>query len=175
MWNGNNRKEQKMSWEEFVAKAKLIEAEFTENLTDVVKSTKQQDLYEHWDVEGVLEGTRMKVDIKDVKKFNRKDMEPQDEMACVEYVGVKGYPGWVQGKADAIAFKRNKYKWLVVNRQELWDMVKAKLEERDYSASTLDWREKEPYATYDRSFFGKQDKFCWVPFEDIEKLTHTKI
>ena len=102
-------------------------------------------------------------------------MEPQDEMACVEYVGVKGYPGWVQGKADAIAFKRNKYKWLVVNRQELWDMVKAKLEERDYSASTLDWREKEPYATYDRSFFGKQDKFCWVPFEDIEKLTHTKI
>ena len=33
-----------MSWEEFVAKAKLIEAEFTKNLTDVVKSTKQQDL-----------------------------------------------------------------------------------------------------------------------------------
>ena len=54
-------------------------------------------------------------------------------------------------------------------------MVKAKLEERDYSATTLDWREKEPYATYDRSFFGKQDKFCWVPFEDIEKLKHTKI
>jgi len=53
--------------------------------------------------------------------------------------------------------------------------VKAKLEERNYSPSTLDWREKEPYATYDRSFFGKQDKFCWVPFEDIEKLKHTKI
>ena len=55
-----------MSWEEFVAKAKLIEAEFTENLTDVIKSTKQQDLYEHWDVEGVLEGTRMKIDIKEL-------------------------------------------------------------------------------------------------------------
>jgi len=164
-----------MSWEEFIAKAKLIEAEFTENLTDVTKATKEQDLYEHWDVEGVLEGKRMKFDIKDMKKFNRKDPETQDGMACIEYVGVKGYPGWVQGKADAIAFKRNKYKWLVVNRQDLWDMVKAKLEERSYSKSEGPWYEKEPYATYDRSFFGKQDKFCWVPFEDIEKLTHTKI
>jgi|TARA_R110000787_G_scaffold11368_3_gene37744 hypothetical protein len=164
-----------MSWEEFVAKAKIIEAEFTEHLEDVTKSTKEQDLFEHWDVEGTLQGTRMKVDIKDMKKFNRKDPETQDEMACVEYVGVKGYPGWVQGKADSIAFKRSKYKWLVVNRQELWDMLKAKLEERSYSPSEGPWYEKEPYATYDRSFFGKQDKFCWVPFEDIEKLTHIKI
>ncbi len=43
-----------MSWEEFVAKAKIIEAEFTEHLEDVTKSTKEQDLFEHWDVEGTL-------------------------------------------------------------------------------------------------------------------------
>ena len=96
-------------------------------------------------------------------------------MACVEYVGVAGYPGWVRGGADYIAFKRKEYSWLVVDRQELWDMVKQRLEERDYSASSGPWYEKEPYATYDRSFFGKQDKFCWVPYKDIEKLKHIKI
>ena len=25
-----------------------------------------------------------------------------------------------------------------------------------------------------RSFFNKKDKFCWVPFEDIEKLKDIK-
>ena len=45
----------------------------------------------------------------------------------------------------------------------------------NYSASTNPWYEKEPYATYDRSYFGKKDKFCWVPYKDIERLNHTKI
>ena len=46
-----------------------------------------------------------------------------------------------------------------------------KLKARNFSASDRKWFEpKEPYATYDRSFFGKKDKYCWVPFEDIEKL-----
>ena len=57
-----------------------------------------------------------------------------------------------------------------MDRKELWDMLKGKLEKRNYSASTGPWYEKEPYATYDRSYFGKQDKFCWVPYEDIEQL-----
>ncbi len=40
---------------------------------------------------------------------------------------------------------------------------------------------KKPYAIYDRKKFGKQDEFCWVPFEDIEKnvacikIKHKKI
>ena len=169
-----------MSWEEFVAKAKIIEEEFIKHLKNPVRATKQQDMFEHWDVEGELKGKHMKFDIKGMKKFNRKDPETQDKMACIEYVGVKGYPGWVCGKADAIAFKRKKnkesnFEWLVVNRELLWQYLKSKLEERNYSPSTLSWQEKEPYATYDRSFFGKQDKFCWVPFEDIEKLEHIKI
>ena len=165
----------KDKWKSFREAAKKIEEDFAKNLENPIQADKNQNFREHWDVQGTLNGKLLKFDVKDLKKFKRKDPEPQDEMACVEYVGVAGYPGWVQGKADYIVFKRKKYSWLVVNRQALWDMLKQKLEERDYSKSNKPWYEIEAYATYDRSFFGKKDKFCWVPYEDIEKLEHIKI
>ena len=162
-------------WKSFREEAKIVEEDFAKNLEKPIQADKNQNFLEHWDVQGTLNGKLSKFEVKGLKRFNRKDPEPQDEMACVEYVGVAGYPGWVRGGADYIAFKRKKYPWLVVNRQKLWDMVKKKLEERNYSGTTNPWYEKEPYATFDRSFFGKKDKFCWVPFEDIEKLEHKKI
>ena len=151
-------------------KAKIDEAEFAKRLENPVMADYQQNTLEHWDVEGTLDGRLLKFEVKGLKKLNRKDPEPQDELACVEYVGITGHPGWVQGKSDYIAFKRIKYPWLVVNRQQLWEMVETKLKERNYSPSIKPWYEKEAYATYDRSYFDKKDKFCWVPYEDIETL-----
>tara|TARA_R110000751_G_scaffold1755_2_gene6375 strand:+ start:1009 stop:1515 length:507 start_codon:yes stop_codon:yes gene_type:complete len=155
-------------------KARIDEAEFTRKLENPVKASYQQDMKEHWDVQGTLEGQLSKFEVKGLKRFNRNDAQPQDNMACVEYIGITGYPGWVQGKSDYIAFKRIKYPWLVVNRQQLWEMVEAKLKERNYSPSIKPWYEKEAYATYDRSYFGKKDKFCWVPYEDIEQIKDIK-
>jgi len=151
-------------------KAKIDEAEFAKRLENPVMADYQQNTLEHWDVEGTLDGRLLKFEVKGLKKLNRKDPEPQDELACVEYVGITGHPGWVQGKSDYIAFKRIKYPWLVVNRQQLWERVETKLKERNYSPSIKPWYEKEAYATYDRSYFDKKDKFCWVPYEDIETL-----
>ena len=158
----------------FGEQAKIIEEEFAQRLENPVMATYQQNTREHWDVRGTLDDRLLKFEVKGLKKLNRKDPQPQDELACVEYVGVAGYPGWVQGKSDYIAFKRIKYPWLVVNRQQLWEMLEAKLKERNYSPSIKPWYEKEPYATYDRSYFGKKDKFCWVPFDDIETLKDIK-
>ena len=151
-------------------KAKIDEAEFAKRLENPVMADYQQNTLEHWDVEGTLDGRLLKFEVKGLKKLNRKDPEPQDELACVEYVGITGHPGWVQGKSDYIAFKRIKYPWLIVNRKQLWEMVETKLKERNYSPSIKPWYEKEAYATYDRSYFDKKDKFCWVPYEDIETL-----
>jgi len=162
----------KSYYNELVKEAQNIEKQCSdEHLTNTVKTTRDQDMNEHWDVKGEFKGKTFKVDIKNMKKFNRKDPEVQDDMACIEYVNVLGNLGWIQGQADYIVFKRKKYSWLVVNREELWNFLKKKLEDRNYSKTEKQWFEpKEPYATYDRSFFGKKDKFCWVPFEDIEKL-----
>jgi len=157
----------------FGAQAKIVEEEFSKRLENPVMADYRQNTREHWDVQGTLDGRLLKFEVKGLKKLNRKDTEPQDNLACVEYVGITGHPGWVQGKSDYIAFKRIKYPWLVVNRQQLWEMLEAKLKERNYSPSLKPWYEKEAYATYDRSYFGKKDKFCWVPYEDIEALKDT--
>ena len=154
-------------------KAKIDEAEFAKRLENPVMANHQQNTLEHWDVQGTLDGQLSKFEVKGLKRLKRKDPEPQDDLACVEYVGITGHPGWVQGQSDYIAFKRIKYPWLVVNRKQLWEMVEAKLKERNYSPSIKPWYEKEAYATYDRSYFGKKDKFCWVPYEDIEALKDT--
>ena len=155
-------------------KAKIDEAEFAKKLENPVMADYRQNTLEHWDVQGTLDDRLLKFEVKGLKRLNRKDPEPQDDLACVEYVGITGHPGWVQGKSDYIAFKRIKYPWLVVNRKQLWEMLEAKLKERNYSPSLKPWYEKEAYATYDRSYFGKKDKFCWVPYEDIEKLKDIK-
>ena len=123
----------------FGEKAKIDEAEFAKNLENTVWANDHQNRREHWDVQGTLNGKLSKFDVKDLKKLNRKDPAPQDELACIEYVGVAGFPGWVQGEADYIAFKRIKYPWLVVNRSQLWEMLEAKLKERNYSPSIKPW------------------------------------
>jgi len=155
-------------------KAKIDEAEFATRLENPVMASYQQNTREHWDVQGTLEGQLLKFEVKGLKRLNRKDPEPQDNLACVEYIGITGHPGWIQGKSDYIAFKRIKYPWLLANRQQLWEMLEAKLKERNYSPSIKPWYEKEAYATYDRSYFGNKDKFCWVPYEDIEQLADIK-
>ena len=50
-----------MSWEEFRRKARIIEENFAKNLTDVVKATKNQDMYEHWDMVGKLDNKVLSV------------------------------------------------------------------------------------------------------------------
>ena len=54
-----------MSWAGHIERGKLIEDEFAENLKDVIKVTEEQDLYDHWDVEWILQGKRLRFDVKE--------------------------------------------------------------------------------------------------------------
>jgi len=140
------------------------EIKFASKLINPNWSSREQDMFEHWDVEGGFLNSRFKFDVKGMKKFNRFDDYVQDQMCLVELVNVRGNPGWIKGKADYISFERKNY-WLVVNREELLKMVEKNLGE------PAEWsRTKKPYAIYDRKKYGKQDQFCWVPFDDIEEL-----
>ena len=140
------------------------ESRFAKKLLHPVRSSREQDMFEHWDKEGGFLNSRFKFDVKGMKKFNRSDDQVQDQMALVELTNVRGNPGWIKGKADYIALERKDY-WLIVDREELLRMVEKNLGEP--SAWSF---KKTPYAIYDRKKFGKQDQFCWVPFEDIEDL-----
>ena len=154
-----------MGWQEFKAKAKITEENFAKNLKDPVWATDKQDMYEHWDVQGTLDGQLLKFDVKGMKKVNRWDNKTQDDITWIEGTNVRGYPGWIKGKADYIVFERPDY-WLLVNREELFKFTWSKLEENNFRKG------KNIYEVYQRD--GRLDKITMVPFKDIEKLTNVK-
>jgi len=154
-----------MSWQEYRARAKIIEQNFAKNLTDPKWANDYQDMHEHWDLQGTLDGKLLKFDVKGMKKVNRWDNKKQDDIAWVEGTNVRGKPGWVKGKADYIVFERNEY-WLLVNRQELLNHIQDKLKEKGYETG------KGIYQIYQRE--GRLDKITMVPFQDIEQLTDIK-
>ena len=154
-----------MGWQEFKAKAKIVEEKFAKNLKDPVWATDKQDMYEHWDVQGILDGRLLKFDVKGMKKVNRWDNKTQDDIAWIEGTNVRGYPGWIKGKADYIVFERPEY-WLIVDREELFKFTWSKLEENNFRKG------KNIYEVYQRD--GRLDKITMVPFKDIEQLTNVK-
>ena len=154
-----------MSWQEFRARAKIIEENFAKNLKDPVWANDYQDMQEHWDVQGTLDGQLLKFDVKGMKKVNRWDNKQQDDIAWVEGTNVGGKPGWVKGKADYIVFERTDH-WLLVQRQELLEHVESKLKENNFQKG------KGVYQIYQRE--GRLDKITMVPFEDIEKINNVK-
>ena len=154
-----------MSWQEYKARAKIIEENFAKNLTDPKWANDYQDMHEHWDIQGTLDGKLLKFDVKGMKKVNRWDNKKQDDIAWVEGTNVRGKPGWVKGLANYIVFERIDH-WFLVNRQELLDHVQNKLKEKGYETG------KGVYQIYQRD--GRLDKITMVPFQDIEQLKDTK-
>ena len=154
-----------MSWQEYRARAKIIEENFAKNITDPKWANNYQDMHEHWDVEGTLDGKLLKFDVKGMKKVNRWDNKKQDDIAWVEGTNVRGKPGWVKGLADYIVFERTDH-WLLIGRQELLDHVQNKLKEKGYEKG------KGVYQIYQRE--GRLDKITMVHFQDMEQLTNVK-
>ena len=154
-----------MGWQEFKARARKKEENFAKNLKDPVWATDKQDMYEHWDVQGTLDGQLLKFDVKGMKKVNRWDNKTQDDIAWIEGTNVRGYPGWIKGKADYIVFERPEY-WLIVDREELFKFTWSKLEENNFRKG------KNIYEVYQRD--GRLDKITMIPFKDIEQLTNVK-
>jgi len=154
-----------MSWQEYRARAKIIEENFAKNLKDPIWANDYQDMQEHWDVKGTLDNELLKFDVKGMKKVNRWDNKKQDDIAWVEGTNVRGKPGWVKGKADYIVFERTDH-WLLVQRQELLEHVESKLKENNFQKG------KGVYQIYQRE--GRLDKITMVPFEDIEKINNVK-
>jgi hypothetical protein len=149
-------------WASFVRKGKLAEKLFAQrHLSDIKWANSEQDKYEHWDMEGGLNGKTSKFDVKEMKKINRWDPKPQDVLAWVEGTNNRGNEGWIKGLADYIVFEREE-SWLVVNREELFKFTWDKLREKGFPPG------KKAYHIYDRSKYGKKDKTTLVPFKDIE-------
>jgi len=153
-------------WEPFVRQGKLAEKLFAQrHLSDIKWANSEQDKYEHWDMEGDLNGKTFKFDVKGMKRINRPDGATQDKFAWVEGTNINGNEGWIKGLAYYIVFERGEY-WLVVNREELFNFTWDKLREKGFPQG------KKPYHVYQRD--GRKDKLTLVPFKDIEELKDIK-
>jgi len=94
----------------YVKEFKKVEDKFAEVIKqfgDTSKSTKEEDIHEHWDVK-----LDIKFDVKAIKKTNRYDNEPNENIHWVELKNVRGNKGWLYGDANYFAFETEDY-WII--------------------------------------------------------------
>jgi hypothetical protein len=126
-----------MNNKEFII-GKLGEDEFAKLFTNVTSSTKEQDMYEHWDLK-----LTTKIDVKTIKKENRYDTVYNENFHWVEIKNVNGKLSWLYGEADYFAFETNDY-WIVVDKLKLQEFIKTKM------VGKLVGKSKDPYELYQR-------------------------
>lgn len=141
-----------MNNKEFII-GKLSEAEFANLFTNVTPSTKEQDMYEHWDLK-----LTTKIDVKAIKKENRYDTVYNENFHWVEIKNVHGKLSWLYGEADYFAFETEDY-WILVDKLKLQDFMRTKMTGKKVG------KVKDPYELYQRD--GRKDVIVKVKTIDL--------
>ena len=118
-------------------------------------STKQEDMYDHWDVMDIHGNT---YDVKGIKGHG---------VNWLEFMNVRGDKGWMYGKAKYIAFLIQG-DWVIVDREELLAWSKTAIP----NVPPID--EKKLYTPYRRSKWGRKDIVVMIKDADLIALA-TKI
>lgn len=84
------------------------------------KSSRRDDMIEHFDYHFDYKDLSKKVEVKAMKRLSRSG-EPQDEWIWIEFLNVNGKRGWLYGSADLISFEFKDH-FLFVNREELVEL-----------------------------------------------------
>lgn len=148
-----------MNNKEFII-GKLKEDDFASMFTNVTPSTKEEDMYEHWDL-----NIGVKIDVKSLKKESRSDLFYNENFHWVELKNVRGKLSWLYGDADFFAFETEEY-WVIVEKLRLQEFIANKTKEKEISTS------KDPYELYRRE--GRKDIIVKVKTIDLFYLA-TKI
>lgn len=116
-----NTKNKKFNYSDFLVSGKKAEDAFSELFSNKTESTKEQDIYEHWDIK-----IETKVDVKGIKRVSRSG-DLNENIHWVEIRGVKD-GGWLyDGKSDYLAFETVDY-WILVEPEKLKNLIKNKVE-----------------------------------------------
>jgi hypothetical protein len=165
-------------YQKFLDDGRVTEKKFSEYLKEygnVYQATRDEDIWEHWDLKLVPEDPRCPLiiwgrgnlvttyDIKGVKSKTRGKL-PDDTIHYIEFVNVLGKTGWLYGKSDYIAFETNT-EWLVVNRE---DLIKFAEKFRNQLVSVKPYKNPELYKLYHRP--DRKDKFVMVETSELRKL-----
>lgn len=123
-------------------------------------SSNEENIDEHWDYLIEKDDQQFKVEVKSAKRIQRSDGNSQNEFTWVELRNVRGKVGWLFGKADLIAFEREKT-FFFVKRLDLLAVVNQKVNLVAKVKSTKD----ALYKIYTRE--GRKDKLTLLPTSEI--------
>ena len=132
------------------------------------KANEEDDKYKHIDFywDSPKKGL-MGIDVKGIKKNNRKDDKKDDNINWIELQGITGYPGWIYGEAEYIAFRT--YKDIIfVKREVLIEFAEKMTKDKEITFKCP----KELYIPYQR--YGRKDKVFKCLTEDLRKLSENK-
>ena len=140
---------------------------------NITMTNSEEDRIGHCDLEISKEGINYhrRIDVKGLKRINRRDLQQQSDWICIEFQGITGYPGWLYGKADIIAFETEEG-FILINREVL---VKYAEKCIDLSKEPIKSPKtgKKLFTLYQR--YGRQDKFAFIPLSSIVTLKETVI
>jgi len=134
-------------------------------------SASDKDLEEHWDV-SIKKDTRcFLVDVKTTKSINRADQDTTTDYFLLEWINVRGNKGWLQGKADYIAFQLEDC-FLMANRKKLSALFRQKCNMgviRNPPIKPIIFPDEIQFYIY-RVYRRKNrlDSFAYFPRNDIE-------
>jgi len=96
-------------------------------------STREQDIFEHWDF---LLNDEHRIEVKGRKRLHRHATSVSDDIIYVEFRNVRGDNGWIYGKADFIALERPDG-FLIVQRIALMRMAETLVQNQWSTRPTL--------------------------------------
>ena len=127
-------------------------------------SSKDENIDEHWDYLIEKETNALRVEVKSRKRISRSDNGLQSDLTWIEIHGVRPKETvWLFGKADLIAFEKEK-SFILVKRMDLLALVNKKV---NLVAKVRDPKDAL-YKIYTRS--GRKDKLTLLPSKDIEEI-----
>lgn len=149
------------------------EESFKKLFTFVKKATKEEDIFEHWDIEVIIDDKSVKVDVKALKNEDRYDPYPNENFHWVEIQNVNGDIGWLYGKSDLIAFETNDY-FILVGTLKLRKFLEEKLGYKKENISELETVSiRDPYVFYRRK--DRKDIVIKVKTVDLMHIKYISV
>ncbi len=149
------------------------EKNFKKLFLTAIKATKDEDIKEHWDLKVPINNEYVKVDVKSIKRLNRYDILPNENIHWVELVNVRGDKGWLYGDSDIIAFETEDY-FILVGTLKLRRFIEKKLgynPQKNHNIQTS--KNKIIYEPYQRS--GRKDIVLMVKTIDLMHIRYISI
>jgi|TARA_E500000318_G_C3422437_1_gene157822 hypothetical protein len=144
------------------------EKQFSFKLKDYIHASREQDIFEHWDMKGILfdvTDKSFKFDVKGIKRDTRHG-NLNTKIVWTESKNVRGNPGWLYGKADYIAFEKTD-EFVVVDRVILLNFMRNKIEDNDNELVSNP--HDALYKIYQRN--GRKDKISKALMSDMESIS----